>query len=129
MQGNHGKVWWCTPLSPAYGRLRQEDHKFRVGLGYIATYRLSLGYIVGVCLRTNREIKLWWSQSWHQSVIHKATTSIAQSESIEEISNKPKEFFSVLEALQFALIRVLLLGTGNMTTAARISKHLTGSSL
>lgn len=57
MQGNHGKVWWCTPLSPAHGRLRQEDHKFRVDLGCIAICRLSLGYIVGVCLRTNREVR------------------------------------------------------------------------
>jgi hypothetical protein len=31
---------WCTPIISALGRLRQEDHKFEVSLGYIA--RLSL---------------------------------------------------------------------------------------
>lgn len=34
------------PLSLALGRLRQEDHKLRAGLGYIAIDSLSLGYIV-----------------------------------------------------------------------------------
>jgi hypothetical protein len=28
-------VWWCTPVIPAPGRLRQEDLKFRVRMGYI----------------------------------------------------------------------------------------------
>jgi hypothetical protein len=28
-------VWWGTPVIPALGRLRQEDYKFQVGLGYI----------------------------------------------------------------------------------------------
>lgn len=43
------------PFSPALRRLRQEEHKFRAGLGYIAVYRLSLGYTVRVCLRTSKE--------------------------------------------------------------------------
>jgi hypothetical protein len=31
---NH--VWWCTPVIPAFGRLRQEDHEFKASLGHIA---------------------------------------------------------------------------------------------
>jgi hypothetical protein len=27
-------VWWCTPVIPALGRLRQENYKFKVSLGY-----------------------------------------------------------------------------------------------
>jgi hypothetical protein len=27
-------VWWCTPVIPILGRLRQEDHKFEDSLGY-----------------------------------------------------------------------------------------------
>lgn len=29
-------VWFCTPVMPALGRLRQEDHKFEASLGDIA---------------------------------------------------------------------------------------------
>jgi hypothetical protein len=25
---------WCTPIIPALGRLRQEDHEFKASLGY-----------------------------------------------------------------------------------------------
>jgi hypothetical protein len=28
------QAWWCTPVIPALGRLRQEDHKFQTSLGY-----------------------------------------------------------------------------------------------
>jgi hypothetical protein len=28
--------WWCMPVIPALLRLRQEDHKFKTSLGYIA---------------------------------------------------------------------------------------------
>jgi hypothetical protein len=28
-------VWWYTPVIPALRKLRQEDHKFKVSLGYI----------------------------------------------------------------------------------------------
>jgi hypothetical protein len=34
-------VWWCTPVIPAFGRLRQEDHKLKFSLGYIAKPRLT----------------------------------------------------------------------------------------
>jgi hypothetical protein len=27
-------VWWCTPVTPTLGRLRQEDLKFEVSLDY-----------------------------------------------------------------------------------------------
>jgi hypothetical protein len=30
---NH--VWWCRPVIPALGRLRQEDSKFEASLGYL----------------------------------------------------------------------------------------------
>jgi hypothetical protein len=30
------QVRWYTSVVPAHGRLRQEDHKFEVSLGYIA---------------------------------------------------------------------------------------------
>jgi hypothetical protein len=29
--------WWCMSIIPALGRLRQEDHKFKVSLGYIGS--------------------------------------------------------------------------------------------
>jgi hypothetical protein len=28
-------VWWYTPVIPALRKLRQEDHMFEAGLGYI----------------------------------------------------------------------------------------------
>jgi hypothetical protein len=28
-------VWWCTPVIPALGKLRQEDHEFEASLDYI----------------------------------------------------------------------------------------------
>lgn len=31
-------------------RLTQGDHELRAGLGYVVSYRLSLGYIANVCL-------------------------------------------------------------------------------
>jgi hypothetical protein len=27
-------TWWCTPVIAALGRLKQEDHEFKVILGY-----------------------------------------------------------------------------------------------
>jgi hypothetical protein len=33
-------AWWCTPVFPVLGRLRQEDCEFQASLGY--TERLSL---------------------------------------------------------------------------------------
>lgn len=27
-------VWWCTPTTPALGRLKQGDLQFRIVLGY-----------------------------------------------------------------------------------------------
>jgi hypothetical protein len=27
--------WWCLPVIPALGRLRQEDNEFKSSLGYI----------------------------------------------------------------------------------------------
>jgi hypothetical protein len=29
-------VWWCTPVFPALGRLRQDDHEFETTLDYVA---------------------------------------------------------------------------------------------
>jgi hypothetical protein len=31
-----GQVWWLKPVISALRRLRQEDHKFEVSLGYTA---------------------------------------------------------------------------------------------
>jgi hypothetical protein len=31
------KVWWHTPVMPAFRRLRQENCEFEARLGYIAT--------------------------------------------------------------------------------------------
>jgi hypothetical protein len=31
-----GQVWWCPPIIPVLGRLRQKDSKFKDSLGYIA---------------------------------------------------------------------------------------------
>jgi ubiquinone/menaquinone biosynthesis C-methylase UbiE len=28
-------AWWCMSIIPTLGRLRQEDYKFKAGLGYI----------------------------------------------------------------------------------------------
>jgi hypothetical protein len=30
------QVWWCTFITPALRRLRQEDGEFKTSLGYIA---------------------------------------------------------------------------------------------
>jgi hypothetical protein len=36
LKKNEGdRVWWYTPVIPELRRLRQEDHKFKVSLGYI----------------------------------------------------------------------------------------------
>jgi hypothetical protein len=32
---NKKLVWWCTPMILVLGRLRQEDCKFEISLGYI----------------------------------------------------------------------------------------------
>jgi hypothetical protein len=29
--------WWYVPTIPVFGRLRQEDHRFKVNLGYTAS--------------------------------------------------------------------------------------------
>jgi hypothetical protein len=29
--------WWCTPVIPAFGRLRQEDLEFKANVGYIVS--------------------------------------------------------------------------------------------
>jgi hypothetical protein len=29
------QAWWCIPITPTHGRLRQEDHEFDASLGYI----------------------------------------------------------------------------------------------
>jgi hypothetical protein len=31
------QAWWYTPVIPALGRLRQEDHDFEASLGYRRT--------------------------------------------------------------------------------------------
>lgn len=38
---NVSLVWWCTPVNPGFGRLRQEDLKFKASLGYIVSKTLS----------------------------------------------------------------------------------------
>jgi hypothetical protein len=37
------QAWWCTPAIPAFGRLRPEDFKFNI----------TLGYMVRPCLNNN----------------------------------------------------------------------------
>jgi hypothetical protein len=32
------QAWWCTPIIPALGRQRQEDHKFKASLNYIVSW-------------------------------------------------------------------------------------------
>jgi hypothetical protein len=36
---NVSKEWWHTPVIPALGRLRQENHEFEASLGYIPSSR------------------------------------------------------------------------------------------
>jgi hypothetical protein len=36
-----GQAWWCTPVIPAFGRLRQEDQEFKTSLDYIERPPLS----------------------------------------------------------------------------------------
>jgi hypothetical protein len=43
------RVWAHTPVIPALGRLRQEDWKFQVSLGYIARLNLKNRCVVYVC--------------------------------------------------------------------------------
>jgi hypothetical protein len=35
------QVWWNMPVIPAFRRLRQEDHKFKVSLSYITRHCLT----------------------------------------------------------------------------------------
>jgi hypothetical protein len=35
MKSSDGEMWWHTLIIPALRRQRQEDHKFKVSLGYI----------------------------------------------------------------------------------------------
>jgi hypothetical protein len=35
----HAGQWWCTPLIPALGRQRQEDHEFEASLVYRVSSR------------------------------------------------------------------------------------------
>jgi hypothetical protein len=35
------QAWWCTPVIPALGRLRQEGHEFEVSQGYVVRPRLN----------------------------------------------------------------------------------------
>jgi hypothetical protein len=34
-KGKFGWVWWCIPVIPVLGRLKEEEHEFEAGLGYI----------------------------------------------------------------------------------------------
>jgi hypothetical protein len=40
-------AWWCTPVIPVLERLKQEDGKFKI----------SLGYIVRLCYQKRRKEK------------------------------------------------------------------------
>jgi hypothetical protein len=42
------QVWWCTPVLPALGRLRQEDCEFWASVSYIERF----------CLKAKKKIKL-----------------------------------------------------------------------
>jgi hypothetical protein len=33
-------MWYCVPVIPALGRLKQKNHEFETSLGYIASYCL-----------------------------------------------------------------------------------------
>jgi hypothetical protein len=33
----NSQAWWCTPIIPAFRRLRQNEHVFEVSLGYSKT--------------------------------------------------------------------------------------------
>jgi hypothetical protein len=35
--GKWSHAWWCMPVIPALGKLRQENHEFKVSLSYIET--------------------------------------------------------------------------------------------
>jgi hypothetical protein len=54
-------VWWCIPVIPALRRVRQEDHKFKTSLSYIARHRYQPHTHThtktenGVCVCTERE--------------------------------------------------------------------------
>jgi hypothetical protein len=37
--GGKGRAWWYTPVIPALGRKRQENHKFKASLGNIVKSR------------------------------------------------------------------------------------------
>ena len=40
------QAWWCTPVIPALGRLRQGDQcEFRISLGYESEFKASLSCI------------------------------------------------------------------------------------
>lgn len=41
MQHYINQAWWCTHIILALGRWRQQDHKFKVVLGYIPSLRMA----------------------------------------------------------------------------------------
>jgi hypothetical protein len=45
-------TWFCSPVSPVFQRLRQEDHKFEASLGYYSEFTGSLSNPVRTCLKT-----------------------------------------------------------------------------
>jgi hypothetical protein len=50
-------VWWYTAVIPACGRLRQDDHKFKVHVGYIASFSLAWAAQARPCLKKKKKKK------------------------------------------------------------------------
>jgi hypothetical protein len=61
-------MWWYMPIILAFGRLKQEGHKFKIQFGLI---QASLGYIARLCLKKKKINDLVNNKAHNESKVAK----------------------------------------------------------
>lgn len=64
---NNSKVWYFPPVTPALGKLEQEDHKFKTSLQYVVRPSFKIPRATNVEQWEN--ICLAFTKPWVQSLI------------------------------------------------------------